>query len=233
MVVRIGLIGDYSQSVIAHTAIPRALKLAAEQENIALSHDWLGTEVLATAAQSRFAEYHAFWCTPGSPYQSMDGAIRAIRYARETPRPFLGTCGGFQHAVIEIARNLLNVPAADHAESNPDATDAVITPLECSLIEVQGSISVAKDSRLFAAYARNQVAETYNCRYGLSADFRAKFNHHAIACTAFSESGDVRAIELKDHPFFVATLFQPERSALTGTAHPLIAAFVSAAVASA
>lgn len=231
MVVRIGLVGDFSQSVVAHNAIPIALKLAAEQEKVKLSHEWLGTGELATAPQPRLAEYHAFWCTPGSPYRNMDGAIRAIRFARETRRPFLGTCGGFQHAIVEIARNLLNIPNADHLESNPGASEAVITPLECSLIDVPGNIHLARDSILYTAYARNQVTETYHCNYGLNENFRTKLNHHAITCTAFSDSGEVRAIELTDHPFFVATLFQPERSALNGIANPLIAAFVTAATA--
>ncbi|MBI5763344.1 MAG: hypothetical protein HZA51_07460 [Planctomycetes bacterium] len=232
MVVRIGLVGDFSQSVVAHSAIPEALKLAAEQENVELSHEWLSTDELASAADSRLAGFHGFWCTPGSPYRSMEGAIRAIRYAREAPRPFLGTCGGFQHAVVEIARNLLNIPTADHHEYNSSAADAVITPLECSLIEVQGHVHVARGSRLHAAYGRNQVTESYHCSYGLNEKFRAKLNEHPIACTAFSDTGEVRAIELPDHPFFVATLFQPERSALNGKAHPLITTFLSAAIAS-
>ena len=65
----------------------------------------------------------------------MDGALRAIRFARETPRPFLGTCGGFQHALIEYARSVLGWADADHAESAPGAGRAVVSPLSCALVE--------------------------------------------------------------------------------------------------
>ncbi len=63
----------------------------------------------------------------------MDGALLAIRYAREQKRPFLGTCGGFQHAIIEYARNVLGWADADPAETAPDAARPVIAPLQCAL----------------------------------------------------------------------------------------------------
>src|SRR5205809_607084 len=77
--------------------------------------------------------FHGIWCVPGSPYRSMDGALRANRFARENGRPFLGTCGGFQHAIIESLRNVAGLKHADHAESNPDAKMPVIVRLACSL----------------------------------------------------------------------------------------------------
>ena len=67
------------------------------------------------------------WCVPGSPYHSAEGALAAIRFAREKRRVFLGTCGGFQHALIEFARNVLGVSQAEHAETAPTAPDLVVT----------------------------------------------------------------------------------------------------------
>src|SRR5262245_43178094 len=118
--VRIALVGDYSPEVPAHIAIPRALALAAEVVECDVAPDWIATPELASGADDRLAAYHAVWCVPASPYASMDGALNAIRFARETGRPFLGTCGGCQHALIEYARGPLGLAGADHAESNPD-----------------------------------------------------------------------------------------------------------------
>lgn len=78
-------------------------------------------------------EYDAFWCAPGSPYRSLTGALDAIRFAREERVPFIGTCGGFQHAVIEYARNVLGFADARHAEYDPYASsDLFISALSCS-----------------------------------------------------------------------------------------------------
>jgi len=84
--------------------------------------------------------FAGFWCVPGSPYRDMDGALRTIRFARETRCPFLGTCGGFQHAVIEYARSVLGLTDADHMESNPDAELPLIIALACRLAPTTGRL---------------------------------------------------------------------------------------------
>src|SRR5437764_10816471 len=100
---RIGLIGDRSETVVAHGAIGLSIELAAAWMGCPIEPLWLDT---LACEQAGFEGFHALWCVPGSPYHSMDGALRAIRCARENHLPFLGTCGGFQHALIEYARNV-------------------------------------------------------------------------------------------------------------------------------
>src|ERR1044072_9200185 len=148
--VTIGLIGDRSDSVPAHVAIPLALENAAAVLGIEAAYEWVPTERIKTA--SRVAALDGLWCVPASPYRSMDGALLAIRCAREGRMPFLGTCGGFQHAVIEYARNVLGWQEATHAESDPAAGLAVISPLACALINTSGSIQLLPGTRLAAAY---------------------------------------------------------------------------------
>jgi CTP synthase (UTP-ammonia lyase) len=167
----IGLIGDLSESVLAHRAIPLALKQAGEKAGIAVEFDWVPTEQITST--SRVARYDGLWCVPASPYRSMDGALLAIRFARESSIPFLGTCGGFQHAVVEYARNVLGWADADHAETAPDSSRAVIAPLSCSLVEVTGAVRLVRGSRIAAAYRREEITEDYHCRYGLNPKFRA------------------------------------------------------------
>src|SRR5215216_3162865 len=143
----IGLIGDYSPDVPAHVAIPQALDLAAGVLGCSVRAKWLPTEQLIGNVSERLEAFDGLWCVPASPYASMDGALRGIRFARESGRPFLGTCGGFQHALIEYARNVLGVSEADHAESNPDATLPLITPLACALRDATGTISLFEGTR--------------------------------------------------------------------------------------
>ena len=227
---RIALIGDRSETVVAHRAIQVSMELAAASIGCRIEPLWLNT---ADCEQARFEGFHAFWCVPGSPYRSMDGALRAIRYARENHLPFLGTCGGFQHALIEYARNVRGWGDADHAETNGAGSLLLISRLTCSLTEGQGRVVFADGSRIREIYGASEATERYNCNFGLNAKFAASLQDQQLKFTAFDATGEVRAFELVDYPFYIGTLYQPERAALEGNLHSLISAFVKAAVAGA
>jgi CTP synthase (UTP-ammonia lyase) len=224
---RLALIGDFSPQVVAHGAIPQALDLARKSTGCALEWDWIGTETLVDAPRQLDA-YAGVWCVPGSPYRSTDGALAAIRFAREKQRAFLGTCGGFQHALLEFARNVLNVPNAEHGETAPTAPNLVITALACSLVGQQGDIMFTPGSQFDRIFGGEVAREGYHCNYGPNPAYRARFEAAGLHFTGFDRDGQIRACELTSHPFFIGTLFQPERSALRGARHPLVEAFVSA-----
>ncbi|QEY64239.1 CTP synthase [Metapseudomonas lalkuanensis] len=222
---RIGLVGDRDDSITAHRAIPRALELAALTTGRAVQGIWLATDRIG---ETRLDAFHGLWCVPGSPYRDTEGALGAIAHARRTALPFLGTCGGFQHALLEHARNVLGWADAEHAETAPDAQRAVISPLPCALRETLERIQLLADSRLAAAYGMPEAFEGYHCGYGLNPAFREALTQGPLRVAATDAAGAVRAVELEGHPFFVATLFQPERAALIGRLPPLVAAFVNA-----
>jgi CTP synthase (UTP-ammonia lyase) len=134
---RIALIGDFDESVKAHQGISRALALAAEHVG-PCGWEWVHTSGLDADVPRRLSEFQGVWCVPGSPYANTRGAIEAIRFARQSPRPFLGTCGGFQHAMLEYAEAVWGVERAAHAELDPEAADPVVAPLSCGLVEVKG-----------------------------------------------------------------------------------------------
>ena len=225
---RLAFIGDFNPAVIAHQAIPPALQLAAKHTGRTVTWEWIGTETI-TEAPPQLSAYDAIWCVPASPYRSMAGALAAIRFARESGRPFLGTCGGFQHALIEFARDVAGIASADHAETNAGAENLVVTPLSCSLVEPRGGIAFTPGSQLHRVFAGQPTQEGYHCRYGVNPAYRARLETAGLRFTGFDDAGDIRAFELPGHPFFVGTLFQPERSALRGLRHPLIEAFITAA----
>jgi CTP synthase (UTP-ammonia lyase) len=226
---RIGLVGDHDASVPAHQAIPLALQKAATLRGLALAIEWVPTAEIT--ASRRVLGYHGLWCVPGSPYRSMAGALTAIRHARECEVPFLGSCGGFQHALVEYARNVLGWQEAEHAETAPAAALALIAPLECALVEASESVRLLPGTRIARAYGGGTAQEGYHCRYGLDPRYRGALLRGPLRASAEDERGDVRAVELDGHPFFVATLFQPERAALAGRPVPLARAFLAAAAA--
>src|SRR5687768_11230313 len=100
---RIALVGDYNAAAKAHQGIPRALVLATHGDGNACEWEWIHTSTLLDDPSEQLAGFHGVWCVPASPYANTRGAIAAIRFARQTGRAFLGTCGGFQHALLEYA----------------------------------------------------------------------------------------------------------------------------------
>ncbi|TFF06132.1 hypothetical protein EXW72_18035 [Pseudomonas sp. BCA14] len=222
----LALIGDYNPEVIAHQAIPVALQQAADTLNLNVHVQWLDTDSLTP--DTDLHSFDGFWCVPASPYRDTDGALRAIRFAREQKRPFLGTCGGFQHAVLEYARHVLGWADAEHGELAPYAKRAVIAPLSCALVEASDTVRLAPYTRIAEAYGTLDIHEGYRCRYGINPEFANALLEGDLIPSGHDSAGDLRAVELLEHPFFVATLFQPERAALAGTTPPLAIALLQA-----
>ena len=227
--VGIALIGDHNPEVTAHRAIPLALARAGREAGLDLRLTWIHTASIPQPLGDFLDPFDGVWCVPASPYASMAGALCAIRHARESHIPFLGTCGGFQHAVIEYARNVLGLSGAAHAESDPGAAEAVVTPLACSLVERSGVIDLLEGSRAKAMSAATSLHEEYHCSYGLNPAYEAELERSGLRVTGRDPAGEARVIELEAHPFYLATLFQPERAALRGVSHPFVGGFAAAA----
>ena len=139
----------------------------------------------------------------------MEGALLAIKFARENGRPFLGTCGGFQHAIVEYARNVVGWADAEHAETAPSARRPVITPLACALVEATDAVQFLPGSRIASIYGCEESIEGYRCSYGLNPELQDALVFGPLRACAKDSTGEIRAVELDDHPFFLATLFQP------------------------
>ncbi|NBC99360.1 hypothetical protein GV764_10040 [Atlantibacter hermannii] len=223
---RIALVGDYNASVLAHKAIPLAIDDAAAVLNLDVDYDWLHTTEVKSGED--LVGYNAVWVVPASPYQNEDGALVAIRYARENSIPFLGTCGGFQHAIIEYARNVMGWSDAAHAETTQQGR-MVIAPLACSLVEKTDTIELRPNTLIAKAYGKTEIVEGYHCNYGVSDAFARALADQPLKVTGWDEEGAIRAVELVTHPFFVATLFQHERASLVGKPAPLVQALLFAA----
>jgi CTP synthase (UTP-ammonia lyase) len=227
---KIALVGDHSERHTAHRAVPVALELARARSGADVAWEWVATRDIADASRD-LAGFSGVWAVPATPYKNAAGALGAIRLARESGLPFLGTCGGFQHALLEIARDVAGIADADTAETNPGGRSLVVAPLSCSLVEKTGYVHFAPGSLVARAYGAEGATEGYRCSYGFNPAYRAAMEAAGLRFTAWDDAGDVRGAELPSHRFFAGVLFQPERSALRGDIPPLVLAFVKAVAA--
>jgi len=226
----IALVGNRSQSVRAHARIPLLVEALRRRDGLVVEPYWMPSEDAEDPAA--LGGFDGIWVVPGSPYTSAEGAITAARVARESGVPFLGTCGGFQHAVLMLARDLCDIPAAAHEEYGPDGT-LVIVALECSLAGHEGGIVFTPGSLMERIMGVERSVERYHCAYGLDPAYVDVLTARGVRFSAHDALGDVRALELPDHPFFLGTLFQPELAGDGSRAHPVVRAFASACVAQA
>ncbi len=227
---RIGIIGDFNPNNESHVATDAALGHAAKSLGRTVESTWLPTPTLNGDAGSRvLSQFDGLVCAPGSPYADMEGALSAIRFAREKDRPFIGTCGGFQHAVIEFARNVLSVRDAEHEESAPGAPTLFISRLACSLVGQKAKVIVLPQTRLASAFGVSESVEQFWCNFGVNPAFAPRLEQGGLIVCARDETGAIRAVELTGNRFFVATLFIPQFSSTEERPHPLVVAFVRAA----
>jgi CTP synthase (UTP-ammonia lyase) len=133
--------------------------------------------------------------------------------------------------IVEIARNVLRVEHAEHAETNPTASDLVITPLVCSLVGERHPVTFSPGSRIAAIYDAPNAVEPYYCNYGLNPEFEPRFEAAGLHITARDAEGSARVAELEAHPFFLATLYVFQMRDHASSPHPITSAFLSASAA--
>ena len=160
------------------------------------------------------------------------GCIRGHPLLPRNRTPFLGTCGGFQHALVELARSRAGLVDAAHEESDPAAVDPVVSRLACSLVGEVRIVTPIAGTR-FASICGTEPFEGYHyCRFGLDPAYVEPLERAGMVVGATAPDAGVEAIELPEHPFFLATAFQPQVGADgRGRLGPLLEAFVAASAA--
>jgi CTP synthase (UTP-ammonia lyase) len=229
--IHVAVIGDRVSGAAPQDAIAPALAHAAASLGLeAPTVRWVGTEQLERRDPgARLGEADGIWCAPGSPYRSFTGALAGIRFARERGVPFIGTCAGFQHAVIEVARHLAGISTAEHEEYGREGGDLMIHELLCSLVGQRLEVLI-DDPAIQVLYGADWADETYYCRFGLNPVYIAALEAAGLQVAGVDvEDGQPRIMCLDGHPFFVITLFVPQTSSSPGAPHPLVRGFLAAA----
>lgn len=224
MTVQVGVIGEFRADNDSHVATNDAISHSAKALATDADVRWIPTDEVAP---SLLESCDAIFSSPGSPYRSIEGALEAIRYARDNDVPWMGTCAGFQHAVLEIARDLLGIGDAAHAEYGPRGT-VVVTPLECSLRGQTLEVSLLPGSRAQAIYGAAEAMEEYRCSFGLNGEFREPLESAGVAFSGVDPDREPRILELPAKKFFVGTLFVPQLQSTPERPHPLVTAFLEA-----
>jgi CTP synthase (UTP-ammonia lyase) len=238
--IRIGILGDFNPEFRSHHAINDSLQHAARKLDMTVESVWLPTpSLLEPNAAANLESFDGLWASPGSPYKSFDGMLKGIEFARVHDWPFLGTCGGFQYALIECARNVLGIADATTAEEDPEAKNIIIYPVACAVPNRAGDapklsgrvpeIRLRPGSYLAGYYGKESVEEEFFCNYELNPEFEWTAMEAGFPVVARGANEECRAIESPVHRFFIATLFQPQLSSKDKKPHPLVLAFVQAA----
>ena len=227
MIKAIALLGEYTPTFPPHISTNAAIEHAKKLLNMDITADWVSTEDIDPKL---FERYSGIWVAPGSPYKSMELTLWAIRYARENKVPCLGTCGGFQHMVIEYARNVLGFKDAQHAEYDPYATNLFISQLACSLAGREMQLNFVPESQVAAIYGGLSATEHYYCNFGVNPDYIDELKQGPLNISGSDAEGEIRVIEQPDHPFFIGTLFVPQTRSTAEKPHPLVTAFLAAIV---
>lgn len=221
----IALLGEFAPSFEPHVATNAAIEHSRRALGIDVEAEWVATNEISPALFSRCS---GVWVAPGSPYRDMQKTLWAIQYARQHGVPFLGTCGGFQHMVLEYARNVLGFADAQHAEYEPMASRLFISKLKCSLVGREMQLRFVKGSKAAEIYDAESATERYYCNFGVNPDYVSLLKSGPLQISGSDSEGEVRMIELPDHPFFIGTLFVPQSRSTPATPHKLISAFLKA-----
>ncbi len=217
------LLGDRNPNVITHRELDATLARLPE----GIHADWIATD--APDATKGAADADALWVVSGSPYRNDAAVYEAIRNARLSGQPFLGTCAGFQYAVVEFAKNAAGIENASHAETAQGSSELVVDRLTCSLIGEERQVTAIQGTRLYELMGADPFTGFHWCSFGLAPAWADRLTQHGLVISARAEDAGAEAIELPGHPFFLATLFQPQIGALAGRPlSPIIEALLTA-----
>jgi CTP synthase (UTP-ammonia lyase) len=239
----IGVVGDFHAEFPGHTTIAPAIAHEAQKLALDARVEWIPTRAITRQNVARaLGGFHGLIVAPGSPYESFDGVLAAIEFGRTGLRPFYGSCGGFQHTLIEYARNVMGLADAHSAEYGTDSKNIVVVPVSCPVPNrpagqpklsgavdcSETSIRILPGTRAARIYRREKAVEEYFCNYEANLAFQSRFDAAGLRVTGVGPQGEARIVEIPAHPWFLATLFQPQRATAPGRPHPLFIDYLRA-----
>lgn len=243
--VTIALVGKYVGLKDAYLSVTEALFHGGFYNNTDVDLRWIDAQQLEQSDSSSelkqlFDGVHGVLIPGGFGERGIEGKIKAVRYAREYDIPFLGLCLGLHCAVVEIARHACSLEDAHSTEFVPDTPHAVIDllPEQREVSDKGGSMRLGlypckllHDSKVFHAYGEEVVYERHRHRYEFNNIYREALEQYGVVCSGVSPDNRlVEIIELRGHPWFVATQFHPEFKSRPQRPHPLFRDFVGMAL---
>jgi CTP synthase len=238
--VRIAVVGKYTALVDSYKSVHEALIHGGIANDVGVDIDWLLSDLFTSPERAGeiLQEYDGLLVPGGFGVRGVEGMVEAIRWARENGMPFFGICLGMQAAVIEFARNKLQLDDSHSSEFAPECEHPVISLMESQqhVTDMGGTMRLgAYPCRLrpgsLAAemYGVPEISERHRHRYEFANAYREQFIAHGMRLCGISPDGSlVEIIELTGHPWFVGCQFHPELKSRPTRPHPLFAGFISA-----
>lgn len=237
----IALVGKYVTLPDAYLSVVEALEHSGIAHSTKIDLRWVDAEDLETTpAQELLADVQGIIVPSGFGVRGTQGKMAAIRYARENKIPFLGLCLGMHLAVVEFARNVCGLTGAHSSEYEPDTPHPLVDLLpNQKCITAKGgtmrlgshSCTLAPGSLIQEIYNKDEIKERFRHRYKINNNYREQLQAHGLRLSGISPNGKlIEAVELKNHPFFVAVQYHPEFKSRPTRPHPLFNAFVKAAL---
>ena len=224
---KLAILGEFSPSSETHVATNSAIEHSKKVLEVDLDVSWISTDEIS---ENLLKLFNGYLVAPGSPYKDMEKALFAIEYARENNIPILGTCGGFQHMVIEYARNVLGYKDAQHAEYDPYASELFISELACSLRGREMELNLIPNSEVSLLYGKLQVKEKYYCNFGVNPKYVDFIREGPISFVGSDSEGELRVLEYPEHRFFIGALFVPQTNSTEKNPHPLVTGLLKAII---
>ena len=244
--VTIALVGKYIQLHDAYLSVVEALQHGGIAHCARVNIKWIQADDLTADGADLdevFGDVQGILVPGGFGNRGIEGKMLAARYAREHGVPYLGICLGMQIAVIEFARHVAGLTGADSTEFNPDTPYPVIDLMDDQRGKVQtgGTMRLGgynchleNGTKARALYGESDIIERHRHRFEFNNAYRGRLEAAGLVVSGVNrERGLVEAVELKDHPWFVACQYHPEFKSRPNRPHPLFAGLIGAAIAKA
>jgi CTP synthase len=238
---RIALVGKYVQLEDAYKSVSEALRHAAFLHGCTVEIDWIDSEAIEREGAELLGNADGVLVPGGFGGRGIEGKIAAARYARERDVPYLGICLGMQVAVCEFARHVAGMDGANSAEFDPETPFPVIDllPEQKEITDMGGTmrlgadpVKLHEDTRARDLYGEAVIYERHRHRYEVNNMLRKRLEAAGLVVSGTSpDERLVEVIELREHPFFVASQYHPEFKSRPERPAPLFRDFVGAALA--
>ena len=236
---KIGLIGKYVELQDSYKSILESFVHAgAENESKIDVVPVHSEDINEKTVKNKLSSLNGLLVAPGFGERGIEGKIQSIRFARENNLPFLGICLGMQMAVIEFARNVVNLQNANSTEMDISTKHPVITLMENQIdVDQKGGTmrlgswkcKIEKNTLAKKIYKKEVIAERHRHRYELNFKYMDKLKKAGMVFSGLNpETGLVEIIEIPNHDWFVGVQFHPEYQSTVKNPHPLFVSFVEA-----
>ncbi len=239
--VTIALVGKYVVLHDAYLSVVEALRHGGIANEAEVNIRWVDAEELNPDSMDEYLHDVDGIIVPGGfGSRGIEGMILTAQYARVNRIPYLGICLGMQIAIVEFARNILGLSDAASTEIKPDTTNPIITllPEQNGVVDLGGTLRLGaypciltEGTKALELYGKREISERHRHRYEVNNDYRERLEKNGMILSGKSPNDRiVEMIELKDHPFFLATQAHPELKSRPDAPHPLFTGLIRAAL---